>query len=194
MGEATPVEQRSAEAKSLKTKGQGTVWLPLKWAIAEAARRGASGPNERATLTTYLLKKRELKAALHWNTTRGKGGLPRKKQHSWKERNAYSRLQKLGAEGKGGEVDEGVEDWEPTRRADHKSSGPNKRATLTTYLLKKRELKAALHWSTKRAKSSLPRHGIILYRRLRYCYRYDYRYPSAATMNLHRHMNSTRQF
>ncbi len=44
VGEAGPVEQSSAEAKSLKTKGQGTVWLPLKWATAEAARRGAIEP------------------------------------------------------------------------------------------------------------------------------------------------------
>jgi hypothetical protein len=29
-GEAGPVEQSFAEAKSLKTKGQGTVQLPLK--------------------------------------------------------------------------------------------------------------------------------------------------------------------
>ncbi len=40
-GKAGPVQQSSAEAKSLKTKGRGTVWLPLQWATAEAARRGA---------------------------------------------------------------------------------------------------------------------------------------------------------
>ncbi len=37
-GEAGPVEHRSAEAKSLKTKGQGTVRLPPQWATIEAAR------------------------------------------------------------------------------------------------------------------------------------------------------------
>jgi hypothetical protein len=42
-GEAGPVEQSSAEAKSLKTKGQETVQLPLKWATAKAARRGPVG-------------------------------------------------------------------------------------------------------------------------------------------------------
>jgi hypothetical protein len=42
-GEAGPVEQSSAEAKSLKTKGQGTVQLLLKWATAKAARRGLVG-------------------------------------------------------------------------------------------------------------------------------------------------------
>ncbi len=52
-GEAGPVEQSSAEAKRLKTKGHGTVRLPLKWATAEAARRGARGPNNRTTLMTY---------------------------------------------------------------------------------------------------------------------------------------------
>jgi hypothetical protein len=40
-GEA--VEHCSAEAKSLKTKGQGTVRLPPQWATTEAARRGAKG-------------------------------------------------------------------------------------------------------------------------------------------------------
>ncbi len=45
-GEAGPVEQCSAEAKSLKTKGQGTVRLPPQWATAEAVRRGARGPNK----------------------------------------------------------------------------------------------------------------------------------------------------
>jgi hypothetical protein len=42
-GEAGPVEQGSAEAKSLKTKDQGTVRLPPQWATAEAARRGPEG-------------------------------------------------------------------------------------------------------------------------------------------------------
>ncbi len=44
------------EAKSLNTRVKGTVWLPLATAV-EATRRGGSGPNERATLTTCLLKK-----------------------------------------------------------------------------------------------------------------------------------------
>ncbi len=42
-GEAGPVEHGSAEAKSLKTKGQGTVRLPPQWATTEAARRGPEG-------------------------------------------------------------------------------------------------------------------------------------------------------
>ncbi len=43
-GEAGPVERSSVEAKSLKTKGQGTVWLPPQWATTKVARRGAKGP------------------------------------------------------------------------------------------------------------------------------------------------------
>ncbi len=42
VGEAGPVEQSSAEAKSLKLKG--TVRLPPQWATTEAARRGARMP------------------------------------------------------------------------------------------------------------------------------------------------------
>ncbi len=45
-GEAGPVEQCSAEAKSLKTNDQGTVRLPPQWATSEAARWGARGPNK----------------------------------------------------------------------------------------------------------------------------------------------------
>ncbi len=45
-GEAGPVEQSSAEAKSLKTKSQGTVRLPPQWATTELARRGARGPTK----------------------------------------------------------------------------------------------------------------------------------------------------
>jgi hypothetical protein len=45
-GEAGPVEHCSAEAKSLKTKGQGAVRLPPQWATTEAARRGAKGLNK----------------------------------------------------------------------------------------------------------------------------------------------------
>ncbi len=44
VGEAGLVEQSSAEAKSLKTKGQRTVRLPPQWATTKAARRWARGP------------------------------------------------------------------------------------------------------------------------------------------------------
>ncbi len=59
-GEAGLVEQSSAEAKSLKTKGQGTVRLPPQWATTEAARRGARGQNKEL-LSGNLLEETELK-------------------------------------------------------------------------------------------------------------------------------------
>jgi hypothetical protein len=45
-GEAVPVEHSSAEAESLKTRGQGTVRLPPQWATAEAARREGQRSNK----------------------------------------------------------------------------------------------------------------------------------------------------
>ncbi len=45
-GEAGPVEHCSAEAKSLKTRGQGTVRLPPQWAATEAARGEGQRPNK----------------------------------------------------------------------------------------------------------------------------------------------------
>jgi hypothetical protein len=45
-GEAGPVGHSSAEAKSLKTRGQGTVRLPPQWATNEAARREGQRPNK----------------------------------------------------------------------------------------------------------------------------------------------------
>ncbi len=66
------VEQSSAEAKSLKTKGQGTVRLPPQWATTEAAGWGG----QRAKIKNYshdnLLKETELKAALTGSVGRGK--------------------------------------------------------------------------------------------------------------------------
>ncbi len=46
-----------------QTKGQGTVRLLLKRAAAEAARRGANGPNK-GLLMTCLLKKRRAEKQL----------------------------------------------------------------------------------------------------------------------------------
>jgi hypothetical protein len=60
-GEAGPVEQSSAEAKSLKTKGQGTVRLPPQWATTEAARRGARGPNKELLSRQFTERKQSLK-------------------------------------------------------------------------------------------------------------------------------------
>ncbi len=45
-GEAGPVEHSSAEAKSLKTRGQGTLRLPPQWVTTEAARRESQRPNK----------------------------------------------------------------------------------------------------------------------------------------------------
>jgi hypothetical protein len=76
-GEAGPVEHRSAEAKSLKTKGQGTVRLPPQWATTKAARRGAEGQIKNY-FHDNLLKETELKAAPTGSTRRAKGNLPKK--------------------------------------------------------------------------------------------------------------------
>ncbi len=46
VGEAGPVEHISAEAKSLKTRGQGTVRLPPQWATTEAASREGQRPDK----------------------------------------------------------------------------------------------------------------------------------------------------
>jgi hypothetical protein len=77
-GEAGPVEQRPAKAKSLKTKGQGTVRLPPQWATTEAARRGG----QRAKIKNYshdnLLTETELKAALTGSTAGQKAARQRK--------------------------------------------------------------------------------------------------------------------
>jgi hypothetical protein len=60
-GEAGPVEQCSAEAKSLKTKGQGTVRLPPQWATTEAARWGDRGPNKELPSKQFAKRKQSLK-------------------------------------------------------------------------------------------------------------------------------------
>ncbi len=52
----------------------------------KAARQGVSGPNKRATLTDYLLKKRELDNRSKPNQTRAKGSPPEKNTTSKKER------------------------------------------------------------------------------------------------------------
>jgi hypothetical protein len=49
--------------------------------VVKAARQGASGPNKRTTLTTYLLKKGELKSSSLLDRKRIKGSLPEKKNH-----------------------------------------------------------------------------------------------------------------
>jgi hypothetical protein len=62
---------------------------------------------------TCLLKERELKAALHWSTRRAKGSPPKKKHYVEKKESLLKAPEVVFAEGKGGEVDEGVDEWEP---------------------------------------------------------------------------------
>jgi hypothetical protein len=45
------------EVKSLKLRAKGLFDFHSSETVVEVARQGASGPNKRATLTTYLLKK-----------------------------------------------------------------------------------------------------------------------------------------
>jgi hypothetical protein len=78
VGEASRVEQSSVEAKSLKTKGQGTVWLLLKWAAVEAARRGASGPNNGLLSWHVYQRKGELKSSSLMKHKGAKGSPPMK--------------------------------------------------------------------------------------------------------------------
>jgi hypothetical protein len=54
--------------------------------VVEAVRRGASEPKERATLTTCLLKKGELKSSSLFDRKRAKGSLPEKSTMDKKER------------------------------------------------------------------------------------------------------------
>jgi hypothetical protein len=52
-------QSKAAEAKSLKTKGQGTVQLlPTQVTNSRGNQTGASGQNKKPTLMTCLLKKR----------------------------------------------------------------------------------------------------------------------------------------
>ncbi len=81
--EAGPVEQSSAEAKSLKTKGQGTVRLLLKWAEAETDRGGGPVRKIKGLLSWHVYQRKgELKAAPCWSTVQKGKRLPTiEKQH-----------------------------------------------------------------------------------------------------------------
>jgi hypothetical protein len=52
-------------------------------------------------------------AALHWSTRRAKGSPPNKIIAVEKKEHLLSAPEVVVAEGKGGEVDEGVDEWEP---------------------------------------------------------------------------------
>jgi hypothetical protein len=81
VGEAGPVEQKLTEAKSLKTKAKGLSDYRSSETVVETTRQGASGPNKRATLPTYLLKNGELKRSSLLDRKRAKSSPPEKKQH-----------------------------------------------------------------------------------------------------------------
>jgi hypothetical protein len=77
-GEAGPVEQNSVEAKSLNTKGQGTVRLLLQWATVDAARRGPVGQIKGYSHDIFTKEKESWKAALYWSTKGQKAACQRK--------------------------------------------------------------------------------------------------------------------
>ncbi len=72
VGEAGPVEHNSAEAKSLKTRGQGTVLLPPQWATAEAARREGPRPNK-GLLSQQFTKEHRALSSSDWKHSKAKG-------------------------------------------------------------------------------------------------------------------------
>jgi hypothetical protein len=91
-GEAGPVEQSSAEAKSLKLRAKG---LSGCHRSGQQPRQPDGG--QRAKIKNYshnnLLKETELKAALTGSTVRAKGSPPKKAQRLKKRKDAYSMLQ-----------------------------------------------------------------------------------------------------
>jgi hypothetical protein len=92
-GEAGPVEQSSGEAKSLKTKVQGTIQLLLKWAAAEAARRGPVGQIKGYSHNMFPKEKESWKQ-LFVEAQKGKKQPPKEKASRLKK-DAYSKLQGL---------------------------------------------------------------------------------------------------
>jgi hypothetical protein len=76
--------QRRPRVSKLRTKGLSD--YHSSETLVEASRRGASGRNKRATLTTYLLKKGELKSSYLLDRKRAKGSPPGKSTMVKKER------------------------------------------------------------------------------------------------------------
>jgi hypothetical protein len=75
-------------------------------AVVEAARRGASEPNKRASLTKYLLKKRGDAKQLFARLKKRQKVARQRKAPRIKRKNAYSKLWGVVAEGRGdGDVD-----------------------------------------------------------------------------------------
>jgi hypothetical protein len=71
--------QRRPRVPKLKAKGLSDYHSSVT--VVEAARQGANGPNKRATLTTYLLKKREPKSSSLLDRKKGKGRPQEIKHH-----------------------------------------------------------------------------------------------------------------
>ncbi len=65
-GGGWPSRAKLSGGQESQTKGQGTVWLPLKWAIAEAARQGPEGQIKDYSYDILLTEKR-------WSTRGAKG-------------------------------------------------------------------------------------------------------------------------
>ncbi len=84
-GEAGPVEQSSAEAKSLKVRAEG---LSGCHPSGQQPRQPKGGPGDqnKELLLRQLLKETELKAALAGSTRRAKNSPPKKVQRLKKER------------------------------------------------------------------------------------------------------------
>ncbi len=78
-----PVAQRRPTVSKIGLKGLSN--YHSNETVVEAARWGASGLNKRATLTEYLLKKREPDNSSKPNWTRAKGSLPEKNTTSKNE-------------------------------------------------------------------------------------------------------------
>jgi hypothetical protein len=98
-GEGGPLEQSSAEAKSLKLRAKG---LSGCRPIGQQPRQPGGG--QRAKIKNYshdnLQKETELKAALTGSTRRAKGTPPAKESTTIeKGKDAYSRLQSCSCRG-----------------------------------------------------------------------------------------------
>ncbi len=111
-GVAGPVEHSSAEAKSLKTKGQGAVQLPPQWATTEATRRGARGPNKELLSRQFTKRKQSLKQL--WPEAQLGKGQPAKESNDWEKGKMLTLCSNLEvAEGDDVGVDEVGDEWEP---------------------------------------------------------------------------------
>jgi hypothetical protein len=76
---------RRSEASPATPELRGPIVSPSANLIKEAARLGASGPNKRATLTTYLLKKGELRNSSLLDKKKAKSSPPERKHQVYKK-------------------------------------------------------------------------------------------------------------